>query len=155
MGGFVGIHGVQKKDAKSVLLYSYIKGLQNICMLVSCFMILTNMDTIADKLADETIEELIEEAARKHMDPPKIDRDQVYNYIVQSLQLSCYLTMLLWSTLGLYGYYIIHSLGKWYQAGLDPAARRLQISVPSESSRIQYVSPLLQGQTPMIPVAIQ
>ena len=157
VGGLIGIQAVQRKDARSALSYSYIKVLQCVCMFVSCMMILFYIQDISERLTDETIEQMIEEAQRKHADPPKIDRPVILESVYLYLQATCRISLIQWTTLGLYGFYIIHSLGRWYAEGRDPGERRLTVSInpQMEGVRVQHVSPLLQGQSPAIPVAIQ
>ena len=157
IGGFVGILSVQQKNTRKAFLYSYIKAVQYVCMLVSCILILLYIDEICQQLTDERIEEMLAEAARKHLDPPKINRPEIVATILLYLRTSCQMSLFFWSTFGLYGFYIIHSLAKWYSEGRDPGERRLIINIPSQagpSGRVQYISPLLHGQTPMIPIAI-
>jgi len=157
IGGSLGVISVQRKSARLALSYSYIKALQYICMVVSCMMILFNIQDIAEQLTDETIAQMIEDAERRHADPPKIDRDSLFGSVLLYLNVSCKISLIQWSTLGLYGFYIIHSLGRWYAEGRDPSERRIAISIEPqiEGVQIQNISPLLQGRTPIIPVAIQ
>ena len=157
VGGCIGVVAVQKKSASLASSYSYIKALQYICMVIACLMILLNIQDIADQLTDETIARMIEDAERKHMDPPKIDRESMLMSVSVYLDVSCKISLVQWTTLGLYGFYIIHSLGRWYREGRDPSERRITISIDpqSEGRQVHNISPLLQGQTPTIPVAIQ
>jgi hypothetical protein len=157
VGGCIGIIAVQKKHARFAASYSYIKALQYICMVVSCMIILFNIQDIAEQLTDETIQRMMEEAERKHANPPKIDRPALLDSVVMYLNVSSQISLIQWTTLGLYGFYIIHSLGRWYAEGRDPSERRITVGIEShiEIDRVQHVSPLLQGQTPTIPIAIQ
>jgi hypothetical protein len=163
-GGSVGIVGMQKRNARFLKLYSYVKLIQYILMMASCIIVMVNVSEIANRLTDEIIEQMIDDAKAKNKDPPVIDKDLLLAKVFSVLNATCRITIILWNTLGLYGLYIIHSLSMWFSEGHDPSRPRFIVSVPPEStvqlsdaqnvtpSRIQYATPLLHGQETYIPV---
>jgi len=163
MGGIIGLAGLQKRNARFMHIYKVIKLVQYALVLSSCFIIIYNLQEITTTLTEETITEIMDEARARHENPPKIDKDMLWDQVHTFLKISCAFTMSLWTLLGLYGVYIIHSLGKWYGKGGDPHQPRFVVSIPQSESggavvtrpQTLYATPLLQGQSPTIPVGIQ
>lgn len=156
LGGALGLVGLQKTSWTHLRYYRIVKAVQILLVVVSSTIVLLNMHEIAPQLADEIIEQ-IKEAAKETGNPePEIDRKMIIEQVVFGLTISSCTSMFLWLTLGMYALYMIHSLSLWFKRGADPNQPQFTIAIPpvDQSGQVQYVTPLLQGQSPSIPLSI-
>ncbi len=161
LGGTVGLVGMQKKNPQYLNIYKSLKVVQILLITVASSIVLWYLSEIVPPLADELIEEIKERAREAHEPEPHIDRNQVMALVRFSLKFTSVSSIILWVVLGGYAVYIIHSLSIWYKNGVDPSQPRYTVSVPPYATnvegrgRVQYATPLLQGQSPAIPVSIR
>ena len=162
IGSLMGFWGVQRKSWVILNYYRVIKALQLILVIASSVIVLMNLSDIAPSLADEIIQE-IDEAAQEAGEPiPIIDRKKLIEKVTMGLIASSIGSIMLWITFGLYALYIIHSLYTWYKRGSDPTMQSFFVSLPPPemggqsgvAPQIQYATPLLQGQSPSIPLSV-
>ena len=158
--------GMQKRSSKFMKIYTLVKAIQIVLVLITSYLVLTNIIAIANEMADEEIERESEDARRHGEAPPKIDREALVIICRLYLMATTRMALIFWCTLGTYSLYVIQSLSTWYARGSDPAEPRVIVTVPpyaqdapmtelQSGSRIQYATPLLQGQSPAIPIAVR
>ena len=162
LGGTVGLVGLQKRSVRFLGYYAIVKAVQFVLILVSSILVLTYLDDIVPELVSEIIDAAREEAKEAGEPEPVLDRNLLESRMALTLWASSHVSISMWSTLGLYSIYIISSLrNKWQES---PASnRRFVVSIPTnptessenqQGTRIQYATPLLQGQSPSIPVSV-
>ena len=153
IGGLCGLYGVQKKSGPFINYYRMVKAMQVLLAIASAVVVITDISNIAPYLADEYIEDAVDEAKAAGLPPPDIDRVKLIQMLTRYLLLTSAGSIIMWSLLGGYGLYIIHSLSVWYKRGSDPSDPQFTVSIPEPGPRIQYATPLLQGQSTTIPIS--
>lgn len=109
-------------------------------------------------MMDEYIRESTDEADHAGITPPEIDRHAVLPFVEKALYIYSLMTVATSLLVDLYGVYLSWSIVSWYKLGIIPSETFARISlVPilteATNRELQYVSPQLQGQQPLIPVA--
>ena len=153
IGGIIGLIGVQRKSGSVMGYYRLVKALQITLAIVAAVIVIADVSNIAPDMADRYIEELDEEAKAAGIPPPQIDRSQLIHVLTRNLLIASAGSITIWSTFGGYGLYMIHSLTLWYKQGSDPSGPQFLVSLPQPEPRFRYATPLLQGQSPTIPVS--
>ena len=159
-GGIIGLVGIQKKSAVYLNVFRGLKLAQILLAVVGALLVLLNLDEIASQVTDETIADILDEAKQKHEEPPVIDRNGILRAVTLMLRILNFGSVAFWLIVGGYVLFLIHSVYKWFSEGVDVEQPEIIIMLPPRShdndqtSRVQYATPLLQGQTPSIPVRI-
>ena len=157
LAGFLGLRGLQKSSPKLLNTYRFLKAIQVTLVIASALLALCDLNAVVEEQVDEVIARLEKEAADRGWPDPVIDRDALTKTMLTAIKGVTVTTLTLWSTCGMYGLYVIHSLAEIMRRGFNVGATQFEVRLPEtahEAGRIQYESPLLQGQSPTIPVRI-
>lgn len=150
--------GIQGKSLRSLTSFSILKSFQVILALVIAILIFANLEEVSSEMMDEYIRESTDEADHAGITPPEIDRHAVLPFVEKALYIYSLMTVATSLLVDLYGVYLSWSIVSWYKLGIIPSETFARISlVPilteATNRELQYVSPQLQGQQPLIPVA--
>jgi hypothetical protein len=160
VSGLLVFLGIQGKSERFLNSFSIIKSFQVILAVVIAILVFLNLEEVASEMTDEYIRESTDEADHAGVTPPEIDRHAVLPFVEKALYIYSLVTLATSLLLDLYGIYLCWSIALWYKLGIIPSETFARISlVPilteATNRELQYVSPQLQGQLPLIPVAFR
>jgi len=135
-----------------------LKTLQVFLAILGALVVLTNLKEVASETMEEYIKETVEEAAHSGIPPPAINRNELLPYFEDVVLNSAIISVITWLFLGLYGVYIGRSLFTLWKNGIDPSETHILVSLSPPDcdgygGSLRLVTPQLQGQSPIIPVA--
>lgn len=155
VSGILGLVGIQNDRSPSLSLCRVLKAAQLVIILVSCSIVLLNLDDISWEIAQEIIE----------TDHPDIDPEMLREDVRALLLSEAVSSGVFWVFYLLYCLISIHSLLSFMKRGVNVDQQQLILTVPEvadgmdvSSARIQtdnYASTILHGQQAEIPVSIQ
>lgn len=160
IGGVLGLVGLQKKNATYMNVCRGLKLAQMALAVSGALIVLLNMDEVSNQVVDDWIADMVDEAKRNHEDPPVLDRNMLLSVVVSMLRSQNLTSIAFWVLLGGYSLLLIHSVFHWLSESVDLDKADVVVMLPPrsmdqvQSVRVQYATPLLQGQSPSIPVSI-